>query len=53
MKAKGAIGMLKIVPLVENTSVSPEYRCKHGLCLYVQTEKHKILFDLGQDDLFV
>jgi len=45
--------MLKIVPLVENTTASPEYRCKHGLCLYIQTEKHKILFDLGQDDLFI
>ena len=45
--------MLRIVPLVENTTDSPKYRCKHGLCLYVQTEKHKILFDLGQDDLFV
>lgn len=37
---------------MENRTVSPEYRCKHGLCLYIQTEKHKILFDLGQDDLF-
>ncbi len=45
--------MLKIVPLVENTTDSPKYRCKHGLCLYAQTEKHKILFDLGQDDLFI
>lgn len=44
--------MVRIVPLVENTTVSPEYRCKHGMCLYIQTEKHKLLFDLGQDDLF-
>lgn len=45
--------MLKIVTLVENTTLSSEYRCKHGLCLYIETEKHKILFDVGQDDLFI
>lgn len=45
--------MIKIIPLVENTTISPEYRCKHGLCLYLQTQRHKILFDLGQDGLFI
>ena len=44
--------MIRIVSLVENTSVSPAYRSKHGLCLYVENEKHKILFDLGSNELF-
>jgi len=45
--------MLKLVTLVENTSLSRKYHSKHGLCLYIETEKHKILFDLGQDNLFI
>ena len=44
--------MVRILSLVENTSASPAYRSKHGLCLYVETERHKILFDLGSNDLF-
>ena len=39
--------------LVENTSISSEYKSKHGLCLYIQTAKHKILFDLGANGLFL
>ena len=39
--------------LVENTSVSPKYKSKHGLCLYIQTAKHKLLFDLGPNGLFL
>lgn len=44
--------MIKIVTLVENTALTTDYRCKHGLCFYIETAKHKILFDLGQDELF-
>jgi 7,8-dihydropterin-6-yl-methyl-4-(beta-D-ribofuranosyl)aminobenzene 5'-phosphate synthase len=44
---------MRIVTLVENTSSSPEYKHKHGLSLYIETSKHKILFDLGSDDLFL
>ena len=39
--------------LVENTAISEEYGKIHGLCLYIETEKHKILFDLGPDKLFL
>lgn len=39
--------------LVENTAISAEYGKVHGLCLYVETAKHKILFDLGPDKLFL
>lgn len=45
--------MVRIVTLVENTALTSDFRYKHGLCLYIETAKHKILFDLGQDDLFV
>jgi 7,8-dihydropterin-6-yl-methyl-4-(beta-D-ribofuranosyl)aminobenzene 5'-phosphate synthase len=44
--------MTKIVALVENTKSSKELYAKHGLCLYIETSKHKILFDLGPDDTF-
>lgn len=44
--------MAKIVALVENTKSSKEFYQKHGLCLYIETAKHKILFDLGPDDTF-
>lgn len=39
--------------LVENTAISTEYGSVHGLCLYVETAEHKILFDLGPDKLFL
>lgn len=43
---------MKIVTLVENTSISENYKNEHGLCLYIETEKHKCLFDLGASGLF-
>ena len=39
---------MKITSLVENTAVSG-CRAKHGLALYIETEKHRLLFDLGPD----
>lgn len=38
--------------LVENTTLSSFYGCQHGLSLYVETKNHKLLFDLGQNELF-
>ena len=43
---------MKIISLVENTSSDPLYDCEHGLSLYIETDSHKILFDMGQSDLF-
>ena len=40
---------MKITALVENRS-DGEMEAKHGLSLYIETEKHKILFDLGPDN---
>ena len=45
--------MIKITTLVENTSLLPEYKSKHGLSLYIETTNHKILFDIGSNGLFV
>lgn len=44
---------MRIATLVENTSMDKKYRKKHGLCLYIETENHKVLFDLGPDDTFL
>lgn len=47
------IKMIKIRSVVENTSFSHELKSKHGLCIYLETSRHKILFDLGSDALFL
>lgn len=39
---------MKIIPLVENRSTG-EFKAKHGLSFYIQTNRHTILFDLGPD----
>ena len=39
---------MKIVTLVENTSEDECFTAEHGLCIYVETEKHKLLLDTGQ-----
>ncbi len=45
--------MIKIIVLLENTKESSKLKCKHGLSLYVETKTHKILFDMGPNDLFL
>ena len=44
---------MRVIALVENTSISKDYKSKHGLCLYIETKKHKLLFDLGSNSLFL
>lgn len=44
---------MKIITLVENTAISSEFKNKHGLSFYIETSKHKILFDLGPNGLFL
>ena len=44
---------MKITSLVENTCSNGNYDVEHGLSLYIETEDKKILFDMGQTDLFV
>jgi len=43
---------MKIITLAENTSVSEAFRSEHGLSLYIETETHKLLFDVGASSLF-
>lgn len=45
--------MVKIIVLLENTTKSANIKSKHGLSLYVETKSHKILFDVGPNDLFL
>lgn len=44
---------MKITALIENTSCMPGIGCEHGLSLFIETKSHKILFDMGQTDLFM
>ncbi len=43
---------MKIICLAENTSAQEGIGAEHGLSLYIEFKKHKILFDTGQSDLF-
>lgn len=44
---------MRIVTLVENTSGSENCIAEHGLSIYVETEKHKLLLDTGQTDALI
>ena len=43
---------MKITTLLENKTTCDALRCEHGLSLYIETAKHKILFDSGASDAF-
>ncbi len=43
---------MKILSLLENTAADPRLGAEHGLSLYVEACGRKILFDMGQTDLF-
>lgn len=44
---------MKVVCLIENTSKNDQIASEHGLSLYIEINQHKILFDMGQSDLFL
>ncbi len=44
---------MKVYCLIENTATSNDFLCEHGLSLFIDTGKHKILFDMGQGDAFI
>lgn len=44
---------MKILTLLENTTLQPELTPKHGLSLYIETGHRKILFDTGPDHTFI
>ncbi len=41
---------MKIINLIENTEGAAGCAFKHGLSFYIETEKHKILLDLGPSE---
>lgn len=43
---------MKIVTLLENTTCREDLRREHGLSLYLESQGHRLLFDMGQTDLF-
>ncbi len=44
---------MRIITLSDNTSQKNDLRCEHGLSVYIETEKHKVLFDTGKSDIFI
>ena len=44
---------MKIVTLMENTACDAGLCAAHGLSLYIETPKHRILFDMGPDGRFI
>jgi len=44
---------MKTITLVENTSANESCIAEHGLSIYIETEKHKLLLDTGQTDAIV
>ena len=44
---------MKITTLIENTKNNDNLDCEHGLSLYIKTDKHNVLFDVGATDLFI
>jgi 7,8-dihydropterin-6-yl-methyl-4-(beta-D-ribofuranosyl)aminobenzene 5'-phosphate synthase len=44
---------MKIITLLENGSCDSMLGSAHGLSLYIETPKHKILFDMGPDEQFL
>ncbi len=51
---RGCLGSddLQIRVLVENKSENKDLKSEHGLSLYIETKKHKVLFDTGASALF-
>ncbi len=43
---------MKIICLMENISHHADLQCQHGLSLYIETKKHRILLDTGANALF-
>lgn len=44
---------MKIFALIEDTCGNPECSYEHGLSIYVETEKHKLLVDTGATSAFL
>lgn len=43
---------MRIITLIEDSQIDGHLGAEHGLSFYIETENHKILFDVGQSSLF-
>lgn len=43
---------MKLVTVIEDTCGNPDCTFEHGLCIYIETEKHKLLLDTGATAAF-
>jgi len=43
---------MRVTVLTENTAEREDIRAEHGLSLYIETERHTVLLDMGQTDAF-
>lgn len=44
---------MKITILLENTVCRDDLLCGHGLSIHIETGKHKVLFDMGPNAMFL
>ena len=44
---------MTVTIISDNNTIFPEYLSEHGLSLYVETSKHRLLLDTGASDLFI
>lgn len=44
---------MRIVMLAENTSAKPGIACEHGVSMFIETEKHRLMMDFGASGLFL
>ena len=52
MKLEKRRVLMKIVTLIEDSQVDCQLGSEHGISFYIETQKHKLLFDVGQSCLF-
>ena len=45
--------MLKIVVLNDNRCDNDDFKCEHGISLYIAYNGRKVLFDAGQTEIFI
>lgn len=44
---------MRIITVIENTCKNEKYAYEHGLCVYIETKKHKLLLDTGASSSFI
>ena len=44
--------IIKIITLVEDSQADSDLGFEHGISFYIETDNHKVLFDLGQSNLY-